>query len=50
MDFLNIACNVAKPDKLNDKQWGKEIFEKALSMSPTAEERQLINDCMKEYL
>jgi len=48
--LLNIACNIAESDKLNDKKWGKEVFEKALSMNPTGEEVQLINECINKFL
>lgn len=50
MQFLNIACNISASEKLNDKSWGKQIFEKALSMDNSDEERNLIEECMSKYL
>ncbi len=50
MQFLNIACNISASEKLNDKLWGKQIFEKALSLDNSDDERNLIEDCISKYL
>lgn len=54
-DLFNIAANISD-DKLsyipffNDKVWGKEVFDKAIKMAPTEEEKKLIIASMDQYL
>lgn len=49
MELLNIACNIALPNFLNDKKWASQVFDKALSECSKGE-RILIESNMEKYL